>query len=60
MLDSGEVVTARPGDILIQNGVNKAMQNRGQVPVHIGVVMCAATADGADASARASNYRLKG
>jgi hypothetical protein len=39
--DSGDEVTLRPGDTLIQNGTNKSLQNRGSEPAVIGVVMCA-------------------
>jgi hypothetical protein len=46
VLDGGDEVTVGAGDVLIQNGTNKRMCNRGDVPANIGVVMCAAVAAG--------------
>ena len=40
--DGGDEVLVEPGDIVIQNGANKAFHNRGDVPVILGAVMCGA------------------
>jgi hypothetical protein len=40
--DGGDEVVVEPGDIVIQNGANKAFHNRGDVPVLMGAVMCGA------------------
>jgi hypothetical protein len=37
--DSGDEVVVGQGDIVIQNGANKAFFNRGREPVHMGAVM---------------------
>jgi quercetin dioxygenase-like cupin family protein len=45
--DGGDEVVVEPGDIVIQNGANKAFHNRGSVPVRMGAVMCGAEFVGA-------------
>jgi hypothetical protein len=45
--DRGDEVVVGPGDLVIQNGANKAFANRGKVPVHMGAVMCGAVQAGA-------------
>jgi hypothetical protein len=40
--DGGDEIVVEPGDIVIQNGANKAFYNRGTVPVAMGAVMCGA------------------
>jgi uncharacterized cupin superfamily protein len=40
--DRGDEIVVGPGDLVVQNGANKAFFNRGQVPVHMGAVMCGA------------------
>jgi hypothetical protein len=44
--DGGDEVVVEPGDIVIQNGANKALHNRGDVPVMMGAVMCGAVFEG--------------
>jgi quercetin dioxygenase-like cupin family protein len=45
--DGGDEVVVEPGDIVIQNGANKAFHNRGAEPVRMGAVMCGAVFAGA-------------
>jgi hypothetical protein len=45
--DGGDEIVVEPGDIVIQNGANKAFHNRGEVPVMMGAVMCGAVYSGA-------------
>jgi hypothetical protein len=45
--DGGDEIVVEPGDIVIQNGANKALHNRGRVPVLMGAVMCGAAYEGA-------------
>jgi hypothetical protein len=45
--DGGDEIVVEPGDIVIQNGANKAFHNRGDVPVLMGAVMCGAEFTGA-------------
>jgi quercetin dioxygenase-like cupin family protein len=45
--DGGDEIVVEPGDIVIQNGANKAFHNRGAVPVMMGAVMCGAVFEGA-------------
>ncbi len=40
--DGGDEVVLRPGDVVIQNGTNKAFHNRGSVAVWMGAVCCGA------------------
>jgi hypothetical protein len=40
--DSGEEVVVRPGDVVIQNGTNKAFHNRGDEDVWMGAVLLGA------------------
>jgi quercetin dioxygenase-like cupin family protein len=40
--DGGDEVVLRPGDVVIQNGTNKAFMNRGSEPVWFGAVCCGA------------------
>jgi hypothetical protein len=44
--DRGDELVVGPGDLLIQNGVNKGLSNRGTVPCHMGAVMCGAVQSG--------------
>jgi quercetin dioxygenase-like cupin family protein len=44
--DGGDEVVLRPGDVVIQNGTNKAFENRGSVPATFGAVMFGAVNDG--------------
>ena len=43
---TGGVVVVGPGDLVLQNGANKAFFNRGSEPVHMGAVMVAALQSG--------------
>lgn len=45
--DGDDEVVVEPGDIVIQNGANKAFHNRGDEPVLMGAVMCGAVFAGA-------------
>jgi len=40
--DRGDEIVVGPGDLVLQNGANKAFFNRGDEPVHMGAVMVAA------------------
>jgi hypothetical protein len=42
LTDGGDEIALRPGDVVIQNGTNKAFENRGQVPVSFGAICCSA------------------
>ena len=44
--DRGDETVVGAGDLVIQNGVNKALFNRGAEPVHMGAVMCGAIQTG--------------
>jgi hypothetical protein len=44
--DGGEEVVVRPGDVVIQNGTNKAFENHGSVPATFGAVMFGAVNEG--------------
>jgi uncharacterized cupin superfamily protein len=45
--DRGDEVVLAGGDLLVQNGVNKAFHNRGDEPVQLGAVMVGAVQSGA-------------
>jgi hypothetical protein len=44
--DRGDEIVVGPGDLVLQNGANKAFFNRGSEPVHMGAVMVAALQSG--------------
>jgi quercetin dioxygenase-like cupin family protein len=44
--DGGDEVVVRPGDVVIQNGTNKAFENHGREPVTFGAVMFGAVNEG--------------
>jgi quercetin dioxygenase-like cupin family protein len=46
VLDSGEEMDVRHGDIVVQNGVKKAWENRSSEPAMIAAVVLGATRDG--------------
>lgn len=44
--DAGDVVVARPGDVIVQHGTNKAFENHGSGPVTFAAILFGAINDG--------------
>jgi hypothetical protein len=46
LTDRGDEIVVQPGDLVIQNGTNKAFFNRGEEPVYMGALMLGAVQSG--------------